>query len=358
MKYFMLLLSLILSFATAGSERPANALIHEESPYLQQHAHNPVHWMPWGEAAFKKAERENKLIFLSIGYSTCHWCHVMEEESFEDPEVAELLNRYFVAIKVDREERPQIDRYYQEVHRLMNRRAGGWPLTILLTPDRKPFFAATYLPKEERYNQPGLLDLLRSAADVWKKKPEEIEKIASRVEKAMKRIATREERFNSAVDADLAQKFVKSLKQSFDQEYGGWGMEPKFPRAMTLTALLKLYALTKDAEALKMAERSLEAMALGGIYDQVEGGFYRYSTDREWKIPHFEKMLYTNAELLEAYALAARITERPLYRRVVRQTVSVLDRGSPDGFGAGSLLPGQKRPLLRCQRCRQPNSRQ
>jgi len=346
--FFLLFLPLIVT----GMERGGtpNALINEESPYLQQHARNPVHWLPWGRAALEKAKREHKLIFLSIGYSTCHWCHVMERESFEDPEVAKLLNRYFVAIKVDREERPQIDRYYQSVHRLMTRRAGGWPLTILMTPDRRPFFAATYLPKEERYNRPGLLDLLRSAAEVWQKKPEEIESIASRIDGAMRRMRERGE--SAALSSDmkarrLAKRFVEALERNFDRKYGGWGMEPKFPRAATLNALLKIYELTGDRRALRMADRSLEAMALGGIYDQVEGGFYRYSTDRKWRIPHFEKMLYTNAELLEAYALAARITGRPLYRRIIRETVAVLERYYRDGSGlfygasdADSLIPG------------------
>ncbi|WP_456394060.1 thioredoxin domain-containing protein, partial [Nitratifractor sp.] len=305
---------------------PANALIHEESPYLQQHAHNPVHWMPWGKEAFARAKREKKPIFLSIGYSTCHWCHVMEEESFEDPEVAKVLNRYFIAIKVDREEHPQIDRYYQRVHALVTRRAGGWPLTILLTPDRKPFFAATYLPKEERYNQPGLLDLLRSAAKVWQEKPSEIRQIAAEVDRALKRSSGSPTPTSVGIDIHLREAFVQSLKWGYDEKFGGWGSEPKFPRAMTLTALLKIYELTGDRDALSMADKTLEAMALGGIYDQIEGGFYRYSTDREWKIPHFEKMLYTNAELLEAYAEAARLTARPLYRRIVEETVALFER--------------------------------
>jgi len=335
-------------YSWAGST--VNALIREESPYLQQHAHNPVHWLPWGEAAFEKAKREQKPIFLSIGYSTCHWCHVMERESFENPEVAKLLNRYFVAIKVDREERPQIDRYYQTVHRLLTRRPGGWPLTILLTPDRKPFFAATYLPREERYGQPGLLDLLRSAAATWRERPEEIRNIAEKVDAAMGSLERRDPAHTSAtLDQGLAKRFVDELEKEFDREYGGWGMQPKFPRAMTLVALLKLYGLNGDPRALKMADKTLEAMALGGIYDQVEGGFYRYSTDRKWTIPHFEKMLYSNAELLEAYALGARITGRPLYRRIVRETVRVLERHYRDAEGlfygasdADSRIPGSE----------------
>ncbi len=323
---YLLILSLVAGvYGKQMGERPVNALIHEESPYLQQHAHNPVHWMPWSEEAFAKAKRENKPIFLSIGYSTCHWCHVMEEESFEDPEVARVLNRYFIAIKVDREEHPQIDRYYQRVHALMTHRSGGWPLTILLTPDRKPFFAATYLPKEERYNQPGLLELLRSAGKLWNSRPQELRKIAAQVDRAMKRSDT-SSTTPVEIDAHLSEAFVKSLKRGYDEKFGGWGSEPKFPRAMTLTALLKIYELTGDREALSMADKTLRAMALGGIYDQIEGGFYRYSTDRKWTIPHFEKMLYTNAELLEAYAEAARLTGRPLYRRIVKETVALFER--------------------------------
>ena len=332
---FFTLFSLLFA---AGEKRPVNALIHEESPYLQQHAHNPVHWMPWGDAAFEKAKREHKLIFLSIGYSTCHWCHVMERESFENPEVAKLLNRFFVAIKVDREERPQIDRYYQRVYRLINRRAGGWPLTILLTPDRRPFFAATYLPREERYRQPGLLDLLRTAAETWRKRPEKIEKIAAGIDRAVQRTGRTDTTRPAPVTSGLSTHFVRTLRDSFDAAYGGWGLQPKFPRAMTLTTLLKIYELTGDRTALKMATRTLEAMARGGIYDQVEGGFYRYSTDREWTIPHFEKMLYTNAELLEAYALAAQISGEPLFRKVVRETVAVMRRHyrDPDGLFYGA----------------------
>ncbi len=339
----------LLLIGVLTAKEPVNALIHEESPYLQQHAHNPVHWMPWGEAAFEKAKREHKLIFLSIGYSTCHWCHVMERESFENPQVARLLNRYFVAIKVDREEHPQIDRYYQQVHRLLTRRPGGWPLTLLLTPDRKPFFAATYIPRDAKYNQPGLLELLEKAAKLWQKEPAALERIGEEILTLMQRIDRQEQGGAVAVDENLSRRFVEALRNGFDTEKGGWGMAPKFPRAATLTALLQIYRLTGDRRALQMADRSLEAMALGGIYDQVEGGFYRYSTDREWRIPHFEKMLYTNAELLEAYALAAELTGKKLYHRVARETVVVLKNHYRDPSGlfygasdADSLDPESK----------------
>ncbi len=322
-----------LLIGVLSAKEPVNALIHEESPYLRQHAHNPVHWMSWGEAAFEKAKREHKLIFLSIGYSTCHWCHVMERESFENPQVARLLNRYFVAIKVDREEHPQIDRYYQQVHRLLTRQPGGWPLTLLLTPDRKPFFAATYIPREATFNQPGLLELLAKAAKLWQKEPAKLEKIGGEILSLMKRIDRRQSSGNISVDENLSRRFVSALASGFDREFGGWGTAPKFPRASTLTALLQIYRLTGDKTALQMADRSLEKMALSGIYDQVEGGFYRYSTDRKWRIPHFEKMLYSNAELLEAYALAAELTGKKLYRRVVAETVTVLGKHYRDSSG-------------------------
>ncbi|WP_456458435.1 thioredoxin domain-containing protein [Nitratifractor sp.] len=311
---------LIFSAATAAEKEPINALIREESPYLQQHAHNPVHWMPWGKAAFAKAKKENKPIFLSIGYSTCHWCHVMERESFENPEVAKVLNRYFVAVKVDREEKPQIDRYYQNVHRLITRRAGGWPLTILLMPDRKPFFAATYIPREDRYGQTGLLKLLRAVAATWRAKPSEIRKYADRVSRALRRLeAQGEEAKPAPINRRMEREFVRQAKGGFDSQHGGWGGAPKFPRAATLVALLQLSRLEgSDPQGMSMALRTLDAMARGGIYDQVEGGFFRYSTDARWRIPHFEKMLYTNAELIKAYALAARLTGKAEYRRIVR----------------------------------------
>ncbi len=332
-----------------AAKEPVNALIHEESPYLQQHAHNPVHWMPWGKAAFEKAKREHKLIFLSIGYSTCHWCHVMEHESFEDPEVAKVLNRYYVAIKVDREEHPQIDRYYQQIHRIITRQPGGWPLTLLLTPDRKPFFAATYIPKEAKFNQPGLLELLRKAADLWHKEPQKVERLGARILQVMRQIQADDTLRGGKIDENFSRRFVAALRESFDPRYGGWGSAPKFPRATTLTALLQIYRLTGDRRAFQMADKTLTAMALSGIYDQVEGGFFRYSTDRKWRIPHFEKMLYSNAELLEVYALAAELTGKQLYRRVLRETVAVLDKHYRDASGlfygasdADSLDPESK----------------
>ena len=331
MKFTLFVMLLCAAWVNAKS---INALINEESPYLQQHAYNPVDWMPWGEAAFKKAKDENKLIFLSIGYSTCHWCHVMERESFEDTKVAKLLNRYFISIKVDREEHPQIDRYYQQVYRIMSHRTGGWPLTILLTPDRKPFFAATYIPREGRYKQIGLLELLQRAAKLWEKEPARIKKIGDEITTLMKELNKRVkiEHYIKIKD-DLSRRFVQSLEESFDWKHGGWGVMPKFPRANTLIALLKIYRLSKDKRALDMAIKTLTSMARGGVYDQIEGGFFRYSTDSKWHIPHFEKMLYTNAELLEAYAIAARVSGKELYKRVATQIVLVMLRHYRDRSG-------------------------
>ena len=330
----LFLIIVLMGTGTLSAAEPVNALIHEESPYLQQHAHNPVHWYPWGKEAFEKARREHKPIFLSIGYSTCHWCHVMEAESFENKKVADLLNRYFVAIKVDREERPQIDAYYQKVYQLINRRGGGWPLTILLTPDRKPFFAGTYIPREEKFGQPGLLDLLARAAKLWHDDPSKIEAMAKRIDAAMKHFSTQGQSGSVAMNVQkLIRRFVSGLEDTFDAKYGGWGDQMKFPRATTLTALLQIYRLDGDPKALEMAKKSLEAMAKGGIYDQVEGGFFRYSTDRLWRIPHFEKMLYSNAELIEAYALAARVTGEGLFARVVSRSVATLRRHYRDASG-------------------------
>ena len=328
------LIFISISFVFLFAKEPINSLINEESPYLQQHAHNPVNWLAWGKRAFDKAKRENKLIFLSIGYSTCHWCHVMERESFENSQVAKILNQYFVAIKVDREEYPQIDHYYQKIYQLLNHQAGGWPLTLILTPDLKPFFATTYIPRESRYNQLGLLELLNKAQKAWRESSKNIKKIANSIDKAIKQ----RENLNSlssslAHNEILAKKFVLNLKRSFDQEFGGWGSEPKFPRATTLIALLQIYRLTYNHQALFMADKTLKAMAMGGIYDQVEGGFFRYSTDKRWQIPHFEKMLYTNAELLEAYSLGAIITKEILYKRVVDETIAMLQANYKDPSG-------------------------
>ncbi len=323
-KTLLFVIAMTLTYGAPMTPTYTNDLIHEDSPYLQQHAHNPVHWMPWGDAAFAKAKKEHKLIFLSIGYSTCHWCHVMEHESFENPKLAKYLNAHFVPIKVDREERPQIDRYYQNVYQLMNRRGGGWPLTILMTADRKPFFSGTYIPLEPKYGSAGLWDVLKQIVEVAQKEPQKLEEVGDNVLSGMKQFDRADRGGRSVpIDTKLADTFVREVAARFDARNGGIGKQPKFPHASTITTLLQIHRLTGNAKALKMATAMLDHMAEGGIYDQIEGGFYRYSTDARWRIPHFEKMLYTNAELLEAYGIAYRLTGKPLYKKVITETAEV-----------------------------------
>jgi uncharacterized protein YyaL (SSP411 family) len=282
-----------------------NKLISEKSPYLLQHAHNPVEWYPWGSEAFELAHREDKPIFLSIGYSTCHWCHVMEQESFEDPEVARLLNEAFVCIKVDREERPDIDNTYMIVCQMMIGR-GGWPLTIIMTPDKKPFFATTYIPKETRFGQPGMKELVPGIKALWQGRRGELLTSADQITVALDQIAREAP---PAPGMELGEDALRiaygQLAQGFDQQYGGFGTAPKFPLPHNLMFLLRYWRRTGDGQALAMVERTLEAMRLGGIYDHVGFGFHRYATDSRWFLPHFEKMLYGQALLamvcIEAY---------------------------------------------------------
>ena len=311
----------------ANAHQHTNRLIHEDSPYLQQHAHNPIAWYPWGEEAFEKARKEDKPIFLSIGYATCHWCHVMERESFEDEEIADYMNRHYVNIKVDREELPHIDRYFQDVYMLLNKRAGGWPLTIIMTPDRKPFYAATYLPPKNRYGRPGLLGMAQYLYETFRDKRDNVYESADSVVSAMQELSAGSKSGKIVpVDAKkVMDRFVKGVSQNYDSVHKGIGDAPKFPHASTLKTLLEIYRLRGDRQALKMVTDTLEAMAHGGIYDQIEGGFYRYSVDAMWQIPHFEKMLYTNAELIELYSEAYAVTKNTLFADVVRQTVENLD---------------------------------
>ncbi len=305
-----------------------NHLIDEESPYLQQHAHNPIDWYPWGEEAFEKAEREDKLIFLSIGYSTCHWCHVMAHESFENEKIAEFINRHYLNIKVDREELPHIDRYYQENYMLLNKRAGGWPLTIVMTPDRKPFYAATYLPPFNRHGRPGLFGMMQYLYETFREKRENVYESADSIDAAMADIDEKRDELpvEEHLEANaMMARFVEGVGQQFDDRFNGIGDAPKFPHASTLGTLLTIYRLSGDARAREMALETLTAMARGGIFDQVEGGFYRYSVDEAWMVPHFEKMLYTNAELLGLYTEAYRQTEEPLYRETICMCVENIE---------------------------------
>jgi len=305
-----------------AQEKFTNKLIDEDSPYLQQHAHNPVNWYAWGDEAFKKAKSENKLIFLSIGYSTCHWCHVMEKESFENEEVAALLNKHFVSIKVDREEMPHVDKYYQDVHNLLNKRGGGWPLTIVLTPERKAFFAATYIPNEAKYGRPGIKELLLKIEGVFTTETQKVIDSSLQIERILKTSKETSGKEQAALDARLVTEFINDVEASFDKENHGIGTAPKFPHASTVETLLDIYSVYNDKKALDMATKMLKAMANGGIYDQIEGGFYRYSVDSKWMIPHFEKMLYTNAELLNSYAKAYRITKDEFYKNIVDEIIA------------------------------------
>ena len=302
-----------------------NALIKEDSPYLQQHAHNPVNWFAWGEEAFKKAKDENKLIFLSIGYSTCHWCHVMEEESFEDKAVAKILNKYFVSVKVDREEKPHIDKYYQDVHNLLNKRGGGWPLTIVLTPNAKAFFAATYIPNESKYGRSGIKELLLKIEGVYQRDTDKVVQSSLEIERILKEHKNSSNKKQTALDNSLINKFIKDVEESYDSKYFGIGESPKFPHSSTIETLLDMYLIYKEEDALHMSTSMLKAMANGGINDQIEGGFYRYSVDEAWMIPHFEKMLYTNAELLSAYAKAYSITKENFYKIQVENIVQFVN---------------------------------
>jgi len=299
--------------------RKSNELIHEKSPYLLQHAHNPVNWYPWGEEAFAKAKGEDKPVFLSIGYSTCHWCHVMERESFEDEEVAALLNRDYVCIKVDREERPDIDAVYMQVCQAMTG-SGGWPLTLFLTPEQKPFFAATYLPKQTRCGVPGMVSMLPEIARRWKSNRSELMSAGEEVLEFMYSRQTDGDKIG-APDKELLFSALRQFREDFDSANGGFGGAPKFPMAHNLLFLLRLAALEKDEWAVKMVGMTLEQMYRGGIFDHVGGGFCRYSTDEIWLVPHFEKMLYDNAMLAYAYLEAYQKTGRPFYEVVARRTL-------------------------------------
>jgi len=273
--------------------RKPNRLINEKSPYLLQHAYNPVDWYPWCDEAFERAKIEDKPIFLSIGYSTCHWCHVMEKESFEDEEVAKILNENFIPIKVDREERPDIDTVYMTICQAMTGH-GGWPLTIIMTPDKKPFFAGTYIPKHSRYGRIGLIELLQKVVEIWKENKDKVISLAEQITNEIKEALEKVEKGN-IIDETIFTLAYKELEENFDPEYGGFGEAPKFPTPHNLMFLLRYWKRTGNAKAIDMVEQTLKEMWLGGIYDQIGFGFHRYSTDRKWLVPHFEKMLYDQA---------------------------------------------------------------
>ncbi len=317
-----------------------NRLARETSPYLQQHADNPVDWYPWGEEALEEARRSNKPILLSVGYSACHWCHVMAHESFEDAGTAKVMNELFVNIKVDREERPDIDQIYQVAQALLTQRNGGWPLTMFLTPDQLPFFGGTYFPPTSRYGLPGFADVLRRMREYYDRHPEEIREQGAAVAQALASTGPRGMTVHpSQLDDGPLDAAATMLAQSFDAEHGGFGSAPKFPHPDSIELLLRRYAARGDRKALDMACFTLRRMALGGIYDQVGGGFSRYSVDAQWAIPHFEKMLYDNGWLLRLYADAWAVTRDPLFERVCAETAGWVMREmqSPEGGYYSSL---------------------
>jgi uncharacterized protein len=311
--------------------RPANALALETSPYLLQHAHNPVDWLPWGEAAFEKARLEDKPILLSVGYSACHWCHVMERESFENRVIAQIMNEFFVPIKVDREERPDVDSVYMNAVQVMTG-SGGWPMTVFLTPDGKPFYGGTYFPPEDRYGRPGFRRIMESLQDAWTNRRNDVLESAGDLTKHLGGMETLRDSSEPADVAVLESAFAV-MTRNFDATWGGFGQAPKFPNPGGLEWLLNYHQRTSDANALAMLEKTLTGMAVGGMYDQLGGGFARYSTDERWLAPHFEKMLYDNAQLVRVYLHAYQVTQKPFYARIVRETLeyTLREMTSPEG---------------------------
>ena len=318
---------------SSTSDRKPNRLHTETSPYLLQHAYNPVDWYPWGPAALTAARSSNKPILLSIGYSACHWCHVMERESFENEAIAAIMNRHFICIKVDREERPDLDEIYMAATVAMNNGQGGWPMTVFLTPDQEPFFAGTYFPPEDRWGRPGFGTLLKKIADYWVKDAAGVRTQAKEMTERLKG----EGRIPSpiSVNESVLDDAVTQFKEDFDKTYGGFGGAPKFPPAAGLSLLLRCYRRSGDAHTLAMATKTLDMMAAGGIYDHIGGGFARYSTDARWLVPHFEKMLYDNALLARVYVEAYQVTKNPDYRRVACEVLDYVLRemtGPTGGF--------------------------
>lgn len=313
-----------------SEHQKTNRLINEKSPYLLQHAHNPVDWYPWEDEAFKKAKKEDKPIFLSIGYSTCHWCHVMERESFEDQEVADILNHNFVSIKVDREERPDIDQVYMTVCQTLTGH-GGWPLTIIMTPDKKPFFAGTYFPKHNTMGMPGLIEILSKITEVWATDRNNLLEAAEAITNAIQ--DTYKKTSKALISESTIHEAFLNFRTLFDYKYGGFGTAPKFPTPHNLTFLLRYWKVNDNDEALKMVEKTLDNMYRGGIFDHIGFGFSRYSTDNKWLVPHFEKMLYDNALLAIAYIEAYQATGKNLYAEIAEKIFTYVLRNmtSPAG---------------------------
>ncbi len=297
-----------------------NRLAQENSPYLLQHKDNPVDWYPWGDEALNKAKQENKPIFLSIGYAACHWCHVMERESFEDPQTAAMMNEHFINIKVDREERPDLDHIYMDAVVSLTGQ-GGWPMSVFLTPSGKPFYGGTYFPPARRYGMPSFMEVLSQISQVWQQKPEELEESGEKLLQHIQRRSSMPTPDDTAqLDPTVLDQAAQKIAESYDWKHGGWGRAPKFPQPMTILFLLRR-ASRGDHMALEIATHALDAMASGGMYDLIGGGFARYSVDDDWLVPHFEKMLYDNAQLARAYLHAYLLTGKPLYRQVCEETL-------------------------------------
>jgi len=326
-------------FAVQGDKQmPAKALEHkhinrltkEVSPYLLQHAHNPVDWYPWGDEAFEKAKNEKKPIFLSIGYSTCHWCHVMERESFENEQIAKIMNEYFVNIKVDREQRPDIDEIYMKTVQMMTG-SGGWPLSVFLTPEGKPFYGGTYFPPHDTYGRPGFERILLSVAEAWKNSQQKLVDSAFKMSELLQNPADPDEQ--NSLSPEILDKAFENFRSYFDAVNGGFGTAPKFPQPTNLSMLLSYWRRTNENQALNMVEKTLDKMADGGVYDHLGGGFHRYATDDKWLVPHFEKMLYDQALLSKVYLQACQVTKKERYAKVAREIFDYVLRDMTDSTG-------------------------
>ena len=341
--FVLLLLAPILFFAQAGANtvsdfvaaelskgKKPNGLINEKSPYLLQHAFNPVNWMPWGDEAFARAQRENKIIFLSIGYSTCHWCHVMAHESFEDAEIAAFLNEHFICIKVDREERPDIDRIYMTATQALTG-SGGWPMSVFMLPDRQPFYAGTYFPPHSKYGRPGFLDVLQALQQKWQEMPAKIRESAASMHTYLQSLGDTPS--TDLPESGILKTAFSQAAHLFDPQYGGFGPAPKFPRPVIFNFLLRYHQLSGNDNALKMTESTLRAMAEGGMYDLLGGGFHRYSVDGQWRVPHFEKMLYDQAQLVVSFLEVFQLTHDPFFSQVARDTMDYILRDMTDTAG-------------------------
>lgn len=321
----------IADFITKGINegKSSNALLKEKSPYLLQHAFNPVHWFPWGSEAFEKARKENKPIFLSIGYSTCHWCHVMAHESFESQAIADILNKYFICIKVDREERPDLDHIYMAATQALTG-GGGWPMSVFLTPDLKPFYAGTYFPPESKHGLPGFADLLQSIQQAWENDRDKILNSAENITAHLKNTSIQEA---SSIEKRILDKAYTLTVSQYDPKYGGFGNAPKFPRPVIFNFLLRYFHKHKKQKALDITTHTLHEMAKGGMYDQIGGGFHRYSVDEQWRVPHFEKMLYDQSQLTISYLEAYQLTQDSFFVDIAKDTFDFVlrDMTSPEG---------------------------